>query len=144
AAAAATPTPTNTPAVNLKTMPLDQLVGAVTQAVSKLNRSSGYDTIPYDQWCQVAAVYPDFVVIREGLAFWKVPYKLGETQVQLPGEGDWIEGEANWVPAEGTADELTGEDAANAIKSAPVYAPIKAIGNGRIGHYAVMWGSAKK
>lgn len=146
AATASTAAPANTsndaPIENLKTLPLDKLVGAVGDAVGKLNRSGyGYDSIPYEQWCQVAGVYEDFVVIREGLTHWKVGYTVGEKAIELAPRDQWEAVELDWSTksAEPAADVEISE-----IKSAPVFHTMKAMGKGRLGHYAVLWGDDNK
>jgi hypothetical protein len=121
--------------LNLKILPLDKLVYAVSEAVSRLSRGSMMQDIPYDQCCQVAAIYPDAVIIREGLSHWRASYTVEECKVELAPRNEWEMVEIDWKPASTEPMEM---------KSAPVFSTVKMVSAGRLGHYALLWGDTTK
>lgn len=102
---------------DMKAMPLDQLAAAVDVAVYSLN--GDYYGTPWKERYSVAAVYTDTVIIRQGLAFWRATYEVGETKIDLQPRSDWELVEPAWTlrsdsePASG--EEVVGEEQ----KSAP-------------------------
>lgn len=130
-----------------KAMPIDQLASAVSTAVNKLNKTGYGEYASYDEWYHTAAVYPDVVIIRKGIGHWKASYTVGEKCVELPPRSEWVSVEISWVEKTDSEDESkeqqTGGEAigkSDLRESAPVFADIKAVSEGRLRHYAVQWG----
>lgn len=117
-----------------KALSLDRMVGAVSDAVSKLNRGM-YDSKPYEEWCQVAACYADYVIIREGLAHFKVGFTISDARVELAPRIEWEVVEPTWAAVSSDGGETKGIEPELLVK---------AMGQGRLGHYAVLWGDKKQ
>lgn len=147
-----TPQPAPVPAadVNYKAMAFDMLSEAVSQAVYRLNP----DEWSYDKpRCTCAAVYKDYCIIRKGIAHYKAGYSIDEHAITIADPMDWKLVEPSWKEISSPSTEKSDEivppktDQSTAYRHAPVVilpnrsSIVKSIGNNRVGHYAILYGS---
>jgi len=147
-----------------KALSLDRLVGAVANAIEQdLNRDR-YSRVPYEQLVHMSAVYPDVVILREGLCHWRVPYTVTQEKVVFVPRQEWVEVEPTWAEKKSVEDgveastllgdeqktapegvpaaEPTPDPDLSTVRSATVLDAVKAVGEGRLRHYVVKWGDA--
>lgn len=98
-----------------KLLALDEIVEAVRMAVWRcLNCDEPQSDIRHP-----VAIYADHVIIRVGMAFYRADYTIEPEGVMLAPKDQWIQVEQEWAPT----------------------LAVKALGDGRIGGYAVIYGS---
>lgn len=121
--------PTSTTFV--KSISLDEMISNVRSSFYTAFRSMGSiysesaDNYPY-----IVSVYSDFVIVKCGMCYHKVPYTIGEDKVEFTGRTEWEKVEPDWV-----------------TKSVPnldtVLRSVKSVGEDRLGMYLVMYGDEK-
>jgi HK97 family phage major capsid protein len=125
---------------SIKSMSLDDQVDAVRQAIWRYcdqmmadQRRYGSESDPCPS-LDAVAIYDSYAIVRLGLAHYRVDYTITNDGVQLADREQWQQVEPTWSvvkslpPTEDTLISFGGS--------------IKALGNGKVGGYLVLFGSA--
>lgn len=124
-----------------KALSLDEQVQAVREvfyAIARRLRQAKYplggDGYVYDEDFENSIpaclfVYPDYAIVRVNNNKYRVDYTWGDTGVILPDQSTWQMVEQDWTPVVKSWDGMPGAEFA-----------VKALGDGRLGMYAVVWG----
>lgn len=119
----------------LKALSLDQQCEAARRAVYRAMDASRreYYGDAYLDNAYPLLVYPDYVIVQEGIQYFKVPYTIAATGVTVPARIDWPLTEQSWKssPLLQSLDETT-----IAIGGSTA---VKALGDGKVGGYLVQF-----
>lgn len=115
-----------------KAISLNEHTEMVRRAVHQM--LDGMRNAETESYWDVLDVYEDDVVVRdyaEVLGYYRVPYQMIEGQCQVAERAEWTEVEKEWVERK--------------MLDAPVTfsAPLKALGDGKVGGYLVVFGDEK-
>lgn len=122
----------------LKTLSLDQqceaarrAVYAALEQVRRAHYRAGLDDeIPH---AYPVLVYPDYVIVQEGIQYFKVPYTIADGSVTVPARADWQPTEQTWKSLP-VLDSLSETTIAVGGTGA-----VKALGDGKVGGYLVQF-----
>lgn len=130
-------------------LPLDVQVQAVRDAFWDLRTASRLSQKPegiseHDYWdwdddlCpNCVAVYDTYAIARIGLTHYKVPYSVGDVDIELAEQDAWEAVTQDWVTKNVPTSVL------KAFQFREV-GSVKALGGNRLGNYLVVWGDEDK
>jgi len=116
-----------------KSVSLDAWVGRVASAWREM-----CEAMPYAEYSWVSECFDDFVVVAKGKTFWKIPYVIEGEVVTFAPLPEWAEVERiqEWRPKGGETEAESEKADAYAVKALD--------GDGKIGAYAIRFGSASE
>ncbi len=134
---------------SLKALALDTLVAAVQGAFWDLRSQirlaqKPYGVEEYDWWDwdddlvpHCVAVFDGYAIARIGLTHFKVPYTIGDYDVELSSQTAWETVEQEWVAKNVPIQNIRAAQ----FREIGV---VKNMGGGRLGNYLVLWGDGEK
>lgn len=119
----------------LKALSLDQQVEAARRAVYMALDASrrAYYGDGYSDNAYPILVYSDYVIVQEGIQYFKVPYSVDTAGVTVPPRAEWQAVEQTWKSApllSSLSDTTIAVGGTGAVK---------ALGNGKVGGYLVLF-----